>query len=143
MIGLTAQVLALLYFTAVSAQSYTAVSADTTTGPVVNLGYVSYAGYTNATAGINYFRGIPYAQSPTGQLRWQKPQPIEASNNFTGQVINATQIAPGCYQSTPEALIAPSVCLTCNNHWSHLNVPGSSPSARDRGLLDTRCSCSD
>lgn len=29
--------------------------------PTVDLGYVKYLGYTNATAGINYFRGIQYA----------------------------------------------------------------------------------
>ncbi|QIW96956.1 hypothetical protein AMS68_002474 [Peltaster fructicola] len=71
--------------------------------PIANLGYVSYLGYTNATAGIDYFRGIQYAAAPTGSLRWQKPQPIENRNSFSGQTINATAIAPACYQSQPRS----------------------------------------
>ena len=69
--------------------------------PVIDLGYVKYAGYQNATAGINYYRGIRYAQPPLGDLRWRKPRPIEASNNFGGQTVNAMKIAPACYQSLP------------------------------------------
>lgn len=72
-----------------------------TSVPIIDLGYVKYAGYQNATAGINYYRGIPYAQPPTGNLRWRKPRPIEASNNFGGKTVNATQIGPACYQSLP------------------------------------------
>lgn len=70
--------------------------------PVIDLGYVKYAGYTNATAGINYYRGIHYAQPPTGSLRWQKPVPIESSPNYTGQTIQATRQLPACIQGYPE-----------------------------------------
>jgi hypothetical protein len=28
--------------------------------PTIDLGYVKYTGYQNATAGINYYRGIRY-----------------------------------------------------------------------------------
>lgn len=70
--------------------------------PVIDLGYAKYAGYTNATAGINYYRGIHYAQAPTGSLRWQKPVPIESSNNYTGQTIQATKQAPACIPGFPE-----------------------------------------
>lgn len=73
--------------------------------PVVDLGYASYLGYTNDTAGITYYRGIQYAQPPVGPLRWQKPLPIEASNDFNGRTLNATKIAPSCYQSVPESLV--------------------------------------
>jgi len=42
--------------------------------PSVDLGYVKYQGYTNATIGINYFRGIQYvAANPSrqsGNLAW-------------------------------------------------------------------------
>jgi hypothetical protein len=69
--------------------------------PVIDLGYVKYAGYRNATAGINCCRGIPYAQPPLGDPRWRKPRPIKTSNNSGGQIINATKIAPACYQSLP------------------------------------------
>lgn len=87
----------------VKSQSFQAVT-DTSNAPIVDLGYVKYAGYQNATAGINYYRGIPYAQPPIGELRWQKPRAIELSNNFTGLTINATQIAPWCWQSYPYSL---------------------------------------
>lgn len=72
--------------------------------PTVDLGYVSYTGYTNETAQINYFYSIPYAQPPLGHLRWRAPRPIEASNTFTGQTINATTPPPMCYQSLPLSL---------------------------------------
>ena len=38
---------------------------------------------------------------PTGPLRWQKPRPIESANNFSGTLVDATHIAPACYQSIP------------------------------------------
>jgi carboxylesterase type B len=72
--------------------------------PTISLGYVKYNGYQNSTAGINYYRGIPYAQPPVGALRWNKPRPIEASNNFAGKTINLNKIAPACYQSIPLSL---------------------------------------
>lgn len=79
------------------------VAAQTnTTGPIVDLGYAKYAGWTNTTIGINYFRGLHYAQPPTGSLRWQKPVPIESSANLTGQTIDATSIAPACIPGYPE-----------------------------------------
>lgn len=69
--------------------------------PVIDLGYAKYVGYTNTTTGINYYRGLHYAQAPTGSLRWQKPVPIESSPNMTGQTINATVIGPACLQGSP------------------------------------------
>ena len=84
-----------------TAQSTSPATTNTSTSPTVNLGYVSYLGYTNTTAGIDYYRGIPYAVPPTGPLRWQKPRPIESANNFSGTLVDATHIAPACYQSIP------------------------------------------
>lgn len=42
----------------VGGQSIQPVSNINSSAPNVDLGYVKYQGYTNATAGINYFRGI-------------------------------------------------------------------------------------
>lgn len=81
-------------------------------GPIVDLGYVKYEGLTNATAGINYYRGIRYAKSPTGKLRWKAPVPIEDDNTYYGQTLDASSYGPACYQSTawlpiPPTLFAP------------------------------------
>lgn len=79
-----------------------AISALTNAStPVVDLGYAKYTGYTNTTAGINYYRGLHYAQPPTGAHRWQKPIPIESSSEYTGQTIDATKQAPACIQGYP------------------------------------------
>ena len=66
------------------------VMLTNTSIPVTDLGYVKYAGYH---CGINCCHAIPYVQPPLGDPRWRKPRPIEASNNFGGQTINATKIA--------------------------------------------------
>jgi hypothetical protein len=49
--------------------------------PIVDLGYAQYRGNTSLT-GTNVFYGIRYAQAPIGELRWQTPQDIEASNEY-------------------------------------------------------------
>lgn len=63
-------------------------------GPVVDLGYASYRGTTDA-AGIDSFLGLRFAAPP---VRWQKPQkPAEDRS----AIINATTYAPICPQSRP------------------------------------------
>jgi len=37
------------------------VASSLSSAPVIDLGYVKYAGYRNTTIGIDYYRGIPYA----------------------------------------------------------------------------------
>lgn len=88
----------------VSGQATAPALSNGSQAPVVDLGYVKYLGYTNDTAGIAYYRGIQYAQPPTGAMRWQKPLPIEAANDFHGQTINATKLAPACHQSVPKSI---------------------------------------
>eukprot|EP01138_Halocafeteria_seosinensis_P006674 gb/GECG01006822.1/.p1 GENE.gb/GECG01006822.1/~~gb/GECG01006822.1/.p1 ORF type:complete len:148 (+),score=5.12 gb/GECG01006822.1/:1-444(+) len=41
------------------------------------------------------FRSIPYAQPPTGDLRWESPRMVNA---WQPTVLQATQDPPGCYQ---------------------------------------------
>jgi carboxylesterase type B len=72
--------------------------------PTVNLGYAQYSGFQNATIGINYYRGLRFAVAPVGDLRWREPVPIEQSPNYTGQVIDASQYGPACYQGIPYSL---------------------------------------
>jgi carboxylesterase type B len=83
--------------------------SPTSTVPIIDLGYVKYSGYQNATAGINYYRGVRYAAPPTDELRWAKPMPIEYANNYGGRTINASTLGPACYQAAPAgAYSAPS-----------------------------------
>ena len=46
------------------------------------------------SSGVRSFKGIPFAQPPTGELRWKAPQPVE---NWTG-VRNADHFGPRCMQ---------------------------------------------
>ncbi|HKU73163.1 MAG TPA: carboxylesterase/lipase family protein [Pyrinomonadaceae bacterium] len=46
-------------------------------------------------SGVRIFRGIPFAQPPTGNLRWREPQPVE---NWKG-VKKATDFGPRCMQA--------------------------------------------
>src|ERR1700737_2437729 len=69
--------------------------------PVVDLGYVKYKGFQNKTAGINYYRGIPFAVAPTGNLRWRAPVPIERNGSYNGQTVDASQYGPSCFQGYP------------------------------------------
>ena len=80
------------------ASLFTLSAAD---APIVDLGYVKYSGFQNTTAGISYYRAIPYAVPPLGNLRWRQPSPIELNNTFNGQVINASEYGPACYQGFP------------------------------------------
>ncbi|KAK5452737.1 hypothetical protein LTS15_006885 [Exophiala xenobiotica] len=83
--------------------TFSAAQAPSSTVPVINLGYVKYSGYQNATAGINYYRGIRYAAPPTGESRWAKPLPIEYMNNYGGGIINASTLGPACYQASAKS----------------------------------------
>jgi para-nitrobenzyl esterase len=46
------------------------------------------------SSGVREFKGVPFAQPPTGDLRWKEPQPVQT---WTG-VRQATQFGPRCMQ---------------------------------------------
>src|ERR1043165_3692330 len=46
-------------------------------------------------SGVRIFRGIPFAQPPTGDLRWREPRPVK---NWQG-VKQATSFGPRCMQA--------------------------------------------
>jgi carboxylesterase type B len=83
------------------ATAATLVICDPPSSPVVDLGYVKYQGFQNATIGINYFRGLRFAQPPTGDLRWRAPIPIDEGGYYNGETLSATQYGPACYQGVP------------------------------------------
>lgn len=53
------------------------------------------AGRGVQASGVRIFRGIPFAQPPTGELRWREPQPLQ---NWRG-VRQATDFGPRCMQA--------------------------------------------
>jgi carboxylesterase type B len=64
----------------------------------VDRGYVKYQGFQNPTIGVNYFRGLRFAQPPTGELRWRAPIPIDEDGYYHGETLSASQYGPACYQ---------------------------------------------
>ena len=63
-------------------------------GPVVQLGPSSIVGLSSAE-GVEAFLGLPFAEPPLDDLRWEPPIPWVPSE----QVVDATQFAPACMQS--------------------------------------------
>uniref|UniRef100_A0A1B0G120 Carboxylic ester hydrolase n=1 Tax=Glossina morsitans morsitans TaxID=37546 RepID=A0A1B0G120_GLOMM len=64
------------------------------------------------------FRGIPYAQPPIGDLRFQPPQPYNA---WKPQVYDATSDGPICPQLTTETSEISEDCLRLNVYTKNLN----------------------
>ena len=60
------------------------------------------------------FRGIPFAEPPIGELRWQSPIPAKQS-----QVVDARTFKPACMQDT------------YTTEWYHDCLLYTSPSPRD------------
>ena len=61
-------------------------------------GVIDGAGAQQST-GVRVFRGIPFAQPPTGDLRWREPRPVK---NWQG-VKQATSFGPRCMQARSSA----------------------------------------
>ncbi len=68
------------------------VSASDDSFPLVKIDSGAVAGLIEED--IFVFKGIPYAQSPSGQLRWRPPHPVTKWNG----VFNADQFGPWCPQ---------------------------------------------
>ncbi|KAL9576215.1 MAG: hypothetical protein Q9212_007288, partial [Teloschistes hypoglaucus] len=64
--------------------------------PQVDLGYERYQGFSNATAGLNYFLGVRYAAPPIGSRRWQAPMTPLVNRD---EVLPADSLPPRCPQS--------------------------------------------
>lgn len=83
-----------LVSTAVFYSSVALAATDPPCGvPVVNTSHGSYYGIRSARYGQDFFLGMPYAQSPLGNLRYAAPQPLNTS--WTG-LKNATEYSLGC-----------------------------------------------
>lgn len=61
--------------------------------PVASVANGTYVGRHSPEYGQDFFLGVPFAQPPTGQLRFAAPQPL---NHSFDRVRNATQYGPEC-----------------------------------------------
>src|SRR5438445_12245832 len=68
-------------------------AAATGRGPIVHVDGGPVRGVVNG--GVTSFLGIPYAAPPTGELRWQPPQPVVAWHGIR----DASPFGPSCPQS--------------------------------------------
>ncbi|KAF4554546.1 Carboxylesterase-like protein 20 [Elsinoe fawcettii] len=102
-----------------------------------NAGYVT--GFYNSSApSVRQFLGIPYAQPPTGDLRFAPPQPAQLRSG----VLNATTFGPSCMQraSTQKTIYTERVPQFLINGGQsedclYLNVWAPETSPSDGGLL--------
>jgi para-nitrobenzyl esterase len=93
--------------------------------PTLVLGETSFEGVAAPGRSVEAFLGIPFAQPPVGDLRWQPPQPID----YPAGARQATVFAPACFQGDhitawyrdlvagfggdPEQVVAPEVSEDC------------------------------
>ncbi|KAK0444572.1 alpha/beta-hydrolase [Desarmillaria tabescens] len=87
-------------------------------GPVVDLGYMAFAGNDTSPNGIQpgpvvFFGGIPYAQPPVDALRWRAPRSID-EHIITNEIMDARNWGPPCLQVPAMVGIGSEDCLTLN-----------------------------
>lgn len=93
-------------------------------GPVVDIGYVAFAGNTTSTTGVEngpvvFYGNIPYAQPPLGELRFRAPKMLD-EQTITSHVDDARGWGPPCIQrpamvgigSEGKQLLSFGSCLT-------------------------------
>jgi para-nitrobenzyl esterase len=79
-------------------------------GPVVAIRSGKLRGSLTGSGGAA-FKGIPFAQPPTGELRWREPLPVKPWSGIR----DASAFGPACVQSGPGGPGSVEDCL-------HLNV---------------------
>ncbi|HEY6786579.1 MAG TPA: carboxylesterase family protein [Trebonia sp.] len=99
-------------------------SAGAATSPTVSTANGEVQG--TVTADNRVFLGIPYAAPPTGNLRWEPPQPAA---DWSG-VLNATQPGPECAQVeelSGDTLAGSENCLNLNVYTPVSSSPATLP----------------
>ncbi|KAK7050015.1 hypothetical protein VNI00_005446 [Paramarasmius palmivorus] len=81
-------------------------------GPIIDLGYARYQGVFNPTTNVTDFIGVRFAAPPTGQLRWQAPQPPTPT---PGVQIANVQI-PQCIQAPSFGILPTSAPIPSSSH---------------------------
>ncbi|KAJ7914291.1 Alpha/Beta hydrolase protein [Mycena leptocephala] len=76
----------------------------------VTLDYGTFTGQTNASTGIVYFRGVPFADPPLGDLRWRAP--VSPPSTHLGHV-NASEYGPACIPTSARSSVPGSTSEDC------------------------------
>lgn len=108
-------------FFAIVTNLITVTLAQSTTSPTVSLSYVKYRGHYNDTLKINEYRGLRFAESPIGALRWKSPQPYNPQN-LTNSVVDAAQSGPPCVQGYPQWAVSGPVQATGSEDCLFLDI---------------------
>jgi para-nitrobenzyl esterase len=98
-----------------AAVCFASISGGSESNPIVKVTGGSIRGELITTGGA-VFKGIPYAQPPTGERRWREPMPVKA---WTG-IRDATQFGPICAQN-PSGGFA-NAAISSSEDCLHLNV---------------------
>ncbi|ETS84410.1 hypothetical protein PFICI_02435 [Pestalotiopsis fici W106-1] len=102
---------------------------DNSTTPVAVTKNGTYYGVHSSQWHQDYFRGIPYAQPPVGDLRFRNPQPLNTS--WEGQR-NATEYGHMCYgYGATQFVLGEDVSEDCLT----LNIQRASNVSASKGLL--------
>lgn len=73
------------------------LAAAATSKPTVTIDAGTLTGGRCDDASAVYYKSIPYAEPPTGELRFESPV---AKKQFSGGKLDATSVAPACVQWT-------------------------------------------
>ena len=84
----------LFYLTALLLMTALVGCDATKMSPVVETEEAQYSGLQLA-GGVQAFLGIPFAKPPVGELRWERPMPIEGAQGK----VDATSFKPACMQT--------------------------------------------
>ncbi|KAL5634091.1 hypothetical protein ACGC1H_006054 [Rhizoctonia solani] len=96
-----------------------ATSLTSSLGPVVDLGYIAYAGNSTSPTGqlnstVTFFGGIRYVQPPVGDLRFRAPKDLDETYNPTRAVVDARSWGPICVQQPAKEGLGVEDCLSLN-----------------------------
>nr|KAF9078511.1 Alpha/Beta hydrolase protein [Rhodocollybia butyracea] len=76
----------------------------------VKLDYGTFIGVDNTTTKVTSFKGVRYAQPPTGELRWKAPVLVDSSLNLG--VVHATSFGNSCIP-VPQATVQKGISEDC------------------------------